>query len=89
MKSFNTKIPDPLDPNGTTMLTQDYHLGPPVTEDFLFTRYGIYFQLIKQDYGDKKIVSSMPSCHGSSSTAIRIWYQSVTIHYETHKIYVT
>ena len=46
MKPFNTIIPDPYDTNGTTMLTQDYHLETPVTGYRLFTSDGAYFQLI-------------------------------------------
>ena len=49
MKPFNTIIPDPLGPSGKTMMTQEYHLDPPVTGDGIFTRYGTYFKLIKQD----------------------------------------
>ena len=67
MKYFNNRTPDPLDPSGTTMITQEYHLEPPVTDDNRFTRDGIYFQLIKRDAArDKKYVSTMTYCHRSS-----------------------
>ena len=49
MKPFNTVIPDPSDPTGNTMMTQEYHMETPGTGDYLFTRDGTYFQLIKQD----------------------------------------
>ena len=48
-KPFNNGISDPSDPSGTTMMTQEYHLEPSVTGERPFTRYGTYFQLIKQD----------------------------------------
>ena len=89
MKPFNDGIPKPSDPSGTTMFTQEYNLDPPVTEEHIFTRDGTYFQLIKQYAARyKQFVSTMPSFHGSSPTAIEIWYHSVTIHSATHGIYV-
>ena len=88
MKPFNIEIPDPSYPSITTMLTQEYHLEPPVICYCQFTRDGTYFQLIKQDTArDKQFVSTMPSYYGSSPTSIRILYQSVTIHSATHVIY--
>ena len=64
-------------------------MEPPVTGDFIFTMDGTYFQLIKQDSArDKHFVYTMNYCHGSSTTDIIMWYQSVTIHSETHGIYV-
>ena len=89
MKTFNTGISDPLDPSGTTTMTQEYHLEPPVTADRLFTRDGNYFQLIKKySARDQQFVSTMTSCHGSYPFGIRMWYQYVTIHSETHVIYL-
>ena len=89
MKPFNTGIPDPSDPSGTTMMTQEYHLDPPVTGGHLFTRDGTYFQLIKKyDARDKQFVSTIHFFHGLSPTDIRMWYQSVIIHSITHEIYV-
>ena len=49
MKHFNNGIPDPSYLSGTTMTTQEYNMEPAVTGECLFTRYGTYFQLIKQD----------------------------------------
>ena len=64
-------------------------MEPPVTGDFLFTRYGTNLQLIKQDAERyKHFLFTMPYCCASSPTAIRVWYQSVTIHSLTHEIYV-
>ena len=89
MKYFNTGIPDPLYPTGNTTTTQEYHLEPPVTGDRLFTRDGTYLKYIKQDSARYIcFVSTMTSCHGSSPTAIIIWYQYVTIHYAIHGIYL-
>ena len=89
MKPFNTRTPDPSDPSGTTMLTQEYHLEPTVTGDRIFTRDDTYLQLTKQDAArDKQVLYTINYWHGSYTTAIRIWFQSVTIHYATHGIYV-
>ena len=89
MKPFNTVIPDPSDHIGTTMLTQEYHLEPPVTGYRIFTIDGTYFQLIKQYYErDKHFVSTMHYCHGSYPTDIRTWHQLVATHSSTHGIYV-
>ena len=89
MKHFKTGIPDPSDPTGNTMMTQEYHLDLPVTRYCIFTRDGTYFQLIKQDASRyKRFVSTILFCCGSSPTSIRMWYQSVTIHSATHGIYV-
>ena len=64
-------------------------MEPPVTGYLLFNRDGTYFQLIKQDDArDKWFVSTMPYFHGPSYTAIRMWYQSVTINYTTYGSYV-
>ena len=89
IKPFNTGFPDPSYTSGTTMLTQEYHIEPPVTGVRLFTRDVTYIQLIKQDDArDKHFLSTMPYFYGSSPTDIRIWYQSATIHSATHVIYV-
>ena len=89
MKPFNTGITKLLGPSGTTMLTQEHHLEPPVTGDRLLTRHGTYFQLTKQDSArEKRFVSTMTSCHGPYTTDIRMWYRYVTINYATHGIYV-
>ena len=89
MKLFNTRIPSPLYPIGTTMLTQECHLYTPVTRDRLYSRDVTYLQLIKQySARDKKIVSNTPYRHGSSPTDIRMWYQYVTIPSTTHLIFV-
>ena len=89
MKPFNTRIPDLLNPCGTNMLTQEYHMEPPVTGGRLFTRYGTYLQLIKRYAArDKQFLSTMPSWRGSYPTYIGIMYHSVTIHSATHGIYV-
>ena len=62
MKPFNDGFPDPSYPSGTTMLTQEYHLGTPVTGEHIFTRDGTYFQLIKQDAArDKQFVCLVPA----------------------------
>ena len=88
MKHINTGIPDPLYTNVKTMMTQEYHLEPPVTGDRLFTRDGTFFQFIKQYAARyKQFVSTVHSCHGSYPTAIIMWYQSFTIHSVTHGIY--
>ena len=89
MKTFNTGIFEPLDPNEITFFTQQYHLEPPVNGDYIFTRDGAYFKLIKQYYGRyRQFVSNMPYFHGSSPTDIRIWYESVTINSATHGIHL-
>ena len=89
MKPFKNATPDPSDPIITTTMNQKYHLDPPVTGDHLFTRDGNYFQLIKQDAEiEKHFVSTMTSCHVSSTNTIIMWYQSVTIHSATHRIYL-
>ena len=65
MKSFNTGISNPSDHSRTTMVYQEYHLGPPVTGKRIFTRDDNYFQLIKKVAArDKQFVFTMPSCHG-------------------------
>ena len=64
-------------------------MDPPVTGGRLFTRDGTYFQLIRKDSPRlKKCIYTIPSCCGSSPTAIIIWYQYVTIYSATHRIYV-
>ena len=71
------------------MLTQEYHMEPPVTVYCLLTRDGDYFQMINQYAArDKHSLSTMPYCNGASPTDIRMWYQSVSIHSAIHKIYV-
>ena len=54
MKYFDTGISDPLDPNGNTMMIQEYHIYPPVTWDRLLTRDETNFQFIKQYAARKK-----------------------------------
>ena len=64
-------------------------MEPPVTGDFLFTRYGTNLQLIKQDAEiDKQFLFTITSCNGSSTTDIIMWYQSITIYSATHGVYV-
>ena len=61
MKSFNTGIHEPSDPTGKNMITQEYHLDPPVTGGHIFTRDRTYFQWIKKySERDKQFLSTMP-----------------------------